>query len=416
MANPITEKQTDTFQDDLLSWGVSSMQGWRTTMEDAHIGQAIPTIVIEDGVGYQLPHHYLLCVLDGHGGKFAAEYVSQHLLEALCSQASFKKYARLVGTPVQKEGENKSKTKKRKLAKAKQTLPNGKHLENYQHLIQQALEDAFVEIDLQLLQEMISKRIFKSPENITKNDIVEEQADGWQMEYDDIETEQTPPVSQEPASGTTATAVLITTYFMSCANAGDSRAIFCSWQNGFVRPLSTDHKPSFPTEADRIERAGGIVNFGRVDGELAVSRALGDFEYKDYHKHATENGDCGARAVAQNLKVSPFPEVTVSEWNKDEKEDPPFLVVACDGIWDVLTNMECARLVHRLMIEIGESDLRLVAEELVDICLEKGSRDNMSLTLVRFPGGVPPPPVQGGGLARLRREQERQQQLKKRRH
>lgn len=44
--------------------------------------------------------------------------------------------------------------------------------------------------------------------------------------------------------------------------------------------LSVDHKPDDPIEKERIEKAGGYVQTGRVNGNLAVSRALGDLEYK----------------------------------------------------------------------------------------------------------------------------------------
>ena len=44
--------------------------------------------------------------------------------------------------------------------------------------------------------------------------------------------------------------------------------------------LSKDHKPDDPEEATRIQAAGGFVDDGRVNGMLALSRALGDFEYK----------------------------------------------------------------------------------------------------------------------------------------
>jgi serine/threonine protein phosphatase PrpC len=68
------------------------------------------------------------------------------------------------------------------------------------------------------------------------------------------------------------------------SNMGDSRAILLGGQKGEVNvlPLSTDHKLDLPMERDRIERANEMVNMGRVDGALAVSRALGGFEFKDY--------------------------------------------------------------------------------------------------------------------------------------
>ena len=63
-----------------------------------------------------------------------------------------------------------------------------------------------------------------------------------------------------------------------CANAGDSRCV--AGLGGVARPLSTDHKPMDTLERERIEAAGGFVEFNRVNGTLALSRALGDFVFK----------------------------------------------------------------------------------------------------------------------------------------
>jgi len=64
------------------------------------------------------------------------------------------------------------------------------------------------------------------------------------------------------------------------ANAGDSRAVLCR-ANGTTLPLSFDHKPQQEVEMSRITKAGGFVNhFGRVNGNLNLSRSLGDLKYK----------------------------------------------------------------------------------------------------------------------------------------
>jgi serine/threonine protein phosphatase PrpC len=63
-----------------------------------------------------------------------------------------------------------------------------------------------------------------------------------------------------------------------CANAGDSRAVLS--KKGKVKDLSVDHKPDTPSEKRRIERANGFVEESRVNGMLALSRSIGDFEYK----------------------------------------------------------------------------------------------------------------------------------------
>jgi serine/threonine protein phosphatase PrpC len=80
--------------------------------------------------------------------------------------------------------------------------------------------------------------------------------------------------------GCTACVVLITDDSIYCANAGDSRAVIGT-KTGDVVELSFDHKPENDIEKKRIVEAGGVVSMGRVDATLAVSRAIGDWEFKD---------------------------------------------------------------------------------------------------------------------------------------
>lgn len=72
--------------------------------------------------------------------------------------------------------------------------------------------------------------------------------------------------------------VLITKTEIYTANAGDSRCVLA--RNGTAKNLSNDHKPDQPNELKRIKNAGGFVEDGRVKGMLALSRSLGDLEYK----------------------------------------------------------------------------------------------------------------------------------------
>jgi len=74
--------------------------------------------------------------------------------------------------------------------------------------------------------------------------------------------------------------------FFKQANVGDSRAI--ASVNGNVDVLSLDHKPVNDTEIKRIQAAGGWVEFNRVNGNLALSRALGDFVFKRNEKKTAE--------------------------------------------------------------------------------------------------------------------------------
>lgn len=95
--------------------------------------------------------------------------------------------------------------------------------------------------------------------------------------------------------------------------------------------LSNDHKPSNESEAKRIVAAGGWVEFNRVNGNLALSRALGDFVFKRNEKKS-----------AEEQIVTAYPDVVV----KDIREDLEFIVLACDGIWDVMTNEEVVQFVR----------------------------------------------------------------------
>lgn len=79
-------------------------------------------------------------------------------------------------------------------------------------------------------------------------------------------------------AGSTAVVALIRNNVLYCANAGDSRSI--ASVNGQVEVLSMDHKPNNEIELKRICEAGGWVEFNRVNGNLALSRALGDFVFK----------------------------------------------------------------------------------------------------------------------------------------
>lgn len=172
--------------------------------------------------------------------------------------------------------------------------------------------------------------------------------------------------SGEDKSGSTAVCVLITPKHIFFANCGDSRAVLI--RQGQVAFATVDHKPINPSEKERIQNAGGSVIVERVNGSLAVSRSIGDYAYK------------GVKGLGPTEQlISPEPEITVLNRNKDLDE---IIVLACDGIWDVLSNEAlCALLQHRMRCT---DDLSLVCNETIDMCLYKGSSDNMSIVLVAF--------------------------------
>ena len=80
-------------------------------------------------------------------------------------------------------------------------------------------------------------------------------------------------------AGATAVVAVMIGKTLVVANAGDSRAVLC--RDGAAFALSYDHKPQQDQESSRIRKAGGFVNqFGRVNGNLNLSRSIGDLKYK----------------------------------------------------------------------------------------------------------------------------------------
>lgn len=83
---------------------------------------------------------------------------------------------------------------------------------------------------------------------------------------------------EESMAGCTANIVLITQDEIYVANSGDSRSVLRTAKETIA--LSTDHKPELDSEYKRITDAGGYVEQGRINGNLNLSRAIGDLEYK----------------------------------------------------------------------------------------------------------------------------------------
>ncbi|KAK7690087.1 hypothetical protein QCA50_006733 [Cerrena zonata] len=179
------------------------------------------------------------------------------------------------------------------------------------------------------------------------------------------------PAFIRDTSGCTAITALITNdNRIFVANAGDSRSVISV--KGEVKPLSFDHKPVNETERSRIGAAGGYVEFGRVNGNLALARALGDFEYK---KNATLAPE--AQIITCNPEITEHP-IT---------EEDEFLVLACDGIWDCLTSQQVVDAI-RLLVSQGKK-LAEIGEIICDHCLAPDTNsgsgfgcDNMTILIV----------------------------------
>ncbi|KXT18260.1 hypothetical protein AC579_2921 [Pseudocercospora musae] len=177
------------------------------------------------------------------------------------------------------------------------------------------------------------------------------------------------PRYEEEVSGCTASVAIATKDKIYVGNAGDSRSVLGI--KGRAKPLSFDHKPQNEGEKARICAAGGFVDFGRVNGNLALSRAIGDFEFKK-----------SADLPPEQQIVTAYPDVTVHEIGDDDE----FLVIACDGIWDCQSSQAVVEFVRRGIA--AKQELHAICENMMDNCLASNSEtggvgcDNMTMIIV----------------------------------
>lgn len=183
-------------------------------------------------------------------------------------------------------------------------------------------------------------------------------------------------------SGSTALSVYIKDTIAYLAWAGDSRGMII--RDGKLIFITHDHKPDVVDEKKRIEQLGQQVKVWgvpRVLG-LAVSRALGDKKIK---------------AICSGA-VIPTPDV-----KKVLLKSGDIIVLACDGVWDVVNNNEAASLIYtslqlnnyqqtpemvhvsnEYMHQIGNNEhLQVAANTLRDYAFTKGSTDNISVMVIQ---------------------------------
>eukprot|EP00040_Diaphanoeca_grandis_P042050 m.264049 g.264049 ORF g.264049 m.264049 type:complete len:356 (+) comp53642_c0_seq1:332-1399(+) len=197
-----------------------------------------------------------------------------------------------------------------------------------------AIETAFYELDTQLRDEMVP----------------------------------TDPNEKRQRGGTTVTSVLVMPDRYLFINCGDSRVILS--KAGALNFESKDHKPNNPEEVVRVQCAGGFVARGRVNGTLAVSRALGDFDYKPR---------------PDVLQVSNVPDVVEVMRSTDDD----FMVLASDGVWDVLRSRNAVINVGKALFKknrkITSVTLRTACKGVVAKSFKDGSYDNITAMIVIAP-------------------------------
>ncbi|GMY27990.1 probable protein phosphatase 2C 13 [Fagus crenata] len=164
--------------------------------------------------------------------------------------------------------------------------------------------------------------------------------------------------------GTTALTALILGRHLLVANAGDCRAVLC--RKGLAVEMSQDHKPSYLPERERVEGLGGYVTYiedvAYLNDCLSVTRALGDWNFKSLSGSASP------------LIAEPDVQQVVLT------EEDEFLIIGCDGIWDVITSQNAVGLVRRALRR--HDDPQKCAIELVMEAKRLNSPDNLTVIVI----------------------------------
>jgi serine/threonine protein phosphatase PrpC len=150
--------------------------------------------------------------------------------------------------------------------------------------------------------------------------------------------------------GTTVAIAVVRERVLTVAAVGDTRCVLC--RGGGAVQLTCDHRPDVPSERQHIESHGGTIEDGRVNGVLDISRSLGDGIL----------GEC----------INPLPDVLDVELTPEDE----FFIVACDGVWGVMTNEEAVALIRH------EKNPEEAARKLRDAAFERDSIDNISVIVV----------------------------------
>jgi serine/threonine protein phosphatase PrpC len=177
-----------------------------------------------------------------------------------------------------------------------------------------------------------------------------------QDDADDDDADDHTSATTKKMTTKTKTTTIIT------ANAGDSRVCLYRPHESGIR-MTTDHVPTLVQEKDRIIAAGGFVTSnGRVCGVLAVSRSLGDQALKPY-------------VVARPC---------IHQETVRDRDGTSFLIIACDGFWDVVSDMQAGQLVRQYLLfnqDDEDAAKESVAEFLVQVAVQYGTTDNVTIVV-----------------------------------
>ena len=191
--------------------------------------------------------------------------------------------------------------------------------------------------------------------------------------------------------GSTAVLFIFTPKSIFTVHLGDSRGIivgkketkqnvkspeeFMQDTNFFeILHETVDHKPENEDERLRIESLGGEVKENRIFGRLAMSRAFGDFIYKNAKD--PENINLIRHESEQLVSCVP----TVNSLSREK--DFSFGVLASDGVFDVVDNQDLVDYLGYRLFSMETLDTVAIISDLFEACVLKDSKDNMTAILI----------------------------------
>lgn len=379
LSSPITDRSVDVGTVAMsanhrkrLDYATVTMQGWRRFMEDAH----------QVKLSFSSHEMQYFAVFDGHSGGEVSKYCAAHLGD--CIEEKLNKFSCLDQQII-------SDILVKSFMEIDDTMLSPRGLEQLKKYAQ--IENKHPELDSKA--EALGRFLMERAQRKRKKSI-EVEADfipqkpklrrdrSLTLDGDAVlemgrcrvlqmcQAEETQPKEEKSSGGTTALVTLIHDNTIYVANAGDCRAVLS--RNGVAIDLSIDHKPDVEAERVRIEKAGGFVTGGRVNGCLNLSRALGDFDFK-----ANPNIEPYLQAITA------YPDILIETLDRNQDQ---FVILACDGIWECLTSQAVVDFVRSRLT--SDPPARIV-QDLFSLCMAKtrdGHRgsglglDNMTAILV----------------------------------
>ncbi|KAF2297056.1 hypothetical protein GH714_016177 [Hevea brasiliensis] len=166
---------------------------------------------------------------------------------------------------------------------------------------------------------------------------------------------------QGVSSGACVASALLKDGELHVANVGDCRVVLS--RKGVADTLTVDHRLSREDEKLRIENSGGFVHcrngIWRVQGSLAISRAIGDLHLKDW--------------VISDPEIKCLPLTS----------DCEFLIMASDGLWDKVNEQEAVDVVLR------DGNSVESCKKLVDMSFGRGNMDDITVMVINLHNFLP---------------------------